>query len=414
MTHQQPQHVGEGRSLAHLHLWQIQPVRDVLLIVVVVALVYVGYLMRIVTAPLLAGIMLAYLMEPIVGRIARRTGRTAAALMVIVAAVLFIGVPLLALLGLAVAQGVGFLGRLQQNFPRIRERLAEWRERAEELLGMVPGVDGAAATNGEAAASAADTSQQFDVLALLERWLTENQQAFATTVMEGGKSAILIGWNVVGTIGYLAFTVLFLVPFFFFFASVGLGRLLSLGESVIPVARRSETITLLRKMDRVISGFVRGRIVIAMILAVLFTIGWWVIGVPAPLIFGPLTGLLAAAPYVALVCWPTAIVALWVSQSGAPEPMAMWKIILYPTIVYWSIQMIEDYVLNPLIQGKTTGLDTPTILVAVLGAGALAGVYGVLIAIPLAACIKILVTDVFWPRYIAWVEGRTKDPLPLG
>lgn len=94
--------------------------------------------------------------------------------------------------------------------------------------------------------------------------------------------------------------------------------------------------------------------------------------------------------------------------------MAWWLIILLPTLVYWGVQAIDDYVLTPVIQGKETGLDTPTIMVAVLGAGALAGVYGVLLAIPAAACVKILILEVVWPRYKEWAEGQAPDPLPIG
>ena len=76
-------------------------------------------------------------------------------------------------------------------------------------------------------------------------------------------------------------------------------------------------------------------------------------------------------------------------------------------------QFMDDYVLTPRIQGKTTGMDTPTILFASLAGGVLAGVYGLLIAIPVAACIKILLKEVFWPRFKAWSEGRRRDFLPI-
>ena len=68
---------------------------------------------------------------------------------------------------------------------------------------------------------------------------------------------------------------------------------------------------------------------------------------------------------------------------------------------------------TPMIQGRSTGMDTPTILFASLAGGALFGVFGLLIAIPIAACLKILVQEVFWPRFKAWAEGREKDFLPI-
>ena len=77
-------------------------------------------------------------------------------------------------------------------------------------------------------------------------------------------------------------------------------------------------------------------------------------------------------------------------------------------------QVLDDYVLTPLIQGKSTNMDTPSILFASMAGGTLAGVYGLLLAIPVAACLKILLKEVFWPRFRVWAEGKAKDFLPIG
>jgi predicted PurR-regulated permease PerM len=84
-----------------------------------------------------------------------------------------------------------------------------------------------------------------------------------------------------------------------------------------------------------------------------------------------------------------------------------------PTLFYFVGQMLDDYIWTPMIQGKSTGLDTPVILFASIAGGALFGVFGLLIAIPLAACAKILIQEIFWPRFKDWAEGRSADPLPI-
>ena len=68
---------------------------------------------------------------------------------------------------------------------------------------------------------------------------------------------------------------------------------------------------------------------------------------------------------------------------------------------------------TPLIASKGTNLDPVTILVAVLAGGSVMGVYGMILAIPAAACAKIIVTDVLMPRVKAWIKGEAKDPLPI-
>ena len=55
----------------------------------------------------------------------------------------------------------------------------------------------------------------------------------------------------------------------------------------------------------------------------------------------------------------------------------------------------------------------PAILVAVLAGGSVLGGYGMLLAIPLAACCKILFTDLLMPRIRAWTKGEARDPLPI-
>ena len=73
----------------------------------------------------------------------------------------------------------------------------------------------------------------------------------------------------------------------------------------------------------------------------------------------------------------------------------------------------EDVLVCKLIAGKVTNLDPVTILVAVLAGGSVLGVYGMLLAIPAAACVKILISDVLMPRVTAWIKGEVKDPLPI-
>ena len=93
--------------------------------------------------------------------------------------------------------------------------------------------------------------------------------------------------------------------------------------------------------------------------------------------------------------------------------MAWWGIILWPTLVYLICQFADDYALTPLIAGRATNLDPVSIVVAILAGGALAGLYGMLIAIPVAACIKILLREVFMPRIRQWIDGTVDDPLPI-
>ena len=109
-----------------------------------------------------------------------------------------------------------------------------------------------------------------------------------------------------------------------------------------------------------------------------------------------------------------AILLLWLEPSGIAWQAAWWWVIGAPVVVYFIVQSLDDYVWTPIIQGKSTNMDTPSILFASLAGGALAGIYGLLLAIPVAACGKIVIKEIVWPRFEAWKEGRASDPLPIG
>ena len=93
---------------------------------------------------------------------------------------------------------------------------------------------------------------------------------------------------------------------------------------------------------------------------------------------------------------------------------AWWWIVFAPILIATIAHLTDDWVLTPRIQGKSTDLAIPTILFASMAGGALGGVYGLLIAIPTTACLKILMQEVFWPRFRAWADGRAADFLPIG
>ncbi|MEN0021104.1 MAG: AI-2E family transporter, partial [Planctomycetota bacterium] len=205
----------------------------------------------------------------------------------------------------------------------------------------------------------------------------------------------------------------FLTAFFFFFIATGWAKFLAFTDKLIPAKHRDEAHRLIGEFDRVISGFVRGRLIIALIQAVIFAILYTLIGTPAALLFGIVIGLLSIVPYLAIIGIPATIIAMWLDPAGPTWQNSWWWTLIAPIIVYNVGQAVDDYFLTPAIQGKATDMDTPTILFSSIAGGALLGVFGLLIAIPIAACVKILLREVFWPRFSAWVEGREKDFLPI-
>jgi predicted PurR-regulated permease PerM len=203
-----------------------------------------------------------------------------------------------------------------------------------------------------------------------------------------------------------------LTAFFFFFMCTGWGRVLQFWQSLIPERRKARAFELVRKMDSVIAGFVRGRLTVAAIMMIFYTIGYWLIGTPAPLILGPAVGACVIIPYMTTMATPIVMLLMWLDPPHGWQS-EWWWIMGGPVLVVAVCQFTDDYLINPRIQGKHTNMDIPTILFASIAGGALAGFYGLLVAIPAAACVKILLNEVFWPRFRAWSQGQAPDLLPI-
>jgi predicted PurR-regulated permease PerM len=429
-----------------LHLWQVQPVRDGLVILGALGLLWLGYRLSVVTVPILLALFLAYLFEPLVGRLtrARWVSRQGAALAIIAAAGLVVVVPVTLAVGFAVLQGVrvaagvannagalirtmqaeseeerlSALGELAPPWRRAADELRELRREVEEHRRRMP-QPGPPADPGAAAPPPVPAWKEelYHGIDLALKWVRANAHTIARSVGEtalgGGAQAIQAALAALGSVVRLAFGA-FLTAFFFYFFSTGYGQVLGARERLIPERGKGRAIELLGKMDRVIAGFVRGRLVIVAVLSAYLVGAYWLIGVPAPVVLGLSVGVLFLVPFAPALGVPAAWLLMTLEPSAWEFQQGWWWVLLAPVGVYLVAQALDDYVLTPTIQGKATGLETPMIVFASVAGGVLAGVYGLLLAIPVAACLKMLADEVFWPRFRAWAEGKERDVLPIG
>jgi predicted PurR-regulated permease PerM len=466
------------------HIWQIQPVRDALMILGVLWLLYLGYLLSIVTVPLLLAIALAYLFEPLVSRLTRRrlVSRNGVAIGIIVLAAVAVVGPVIFGGGFAAVQGGKYVARLTRNVDtlvksvrkpedtalknalpggtwiKLREYLVEeearWKAWHTRDGGTPPDpsiptpsttddplsspdnapatVEPANSTHSEAepdpenqpaaTETANDTTAddslepqppgpEYELIRSGITWLGDNAGRIGQQALQKSSNVFGAVVGAAGTLGQIIFAG-FLTAFFFFFFCTGYGKLLSFWDGLIPEKKKGRVFELAGRMDRVIAGFVRGRLTICAVLICIYSLGYWIIGVPAPLVLGPIIGICSLLPYVSGLGIPIAAI-LMALEPATGFQGAWWWIVGAPALVFVVAQAVDDYVLSPIIQGKNTDMDTPSILFASIAGGVLAGVYGLLIAIPAAACIKILLHEVFWPKFRRWAQGEAKDFLPI-
>lgn len=447
-----------------IHLWQIQSVRDVVVVFSIIGLLALGKILSIITVPLMVALLLAYLVEPVVAWLARTVpwlGRKGAVLLMMGTlavgglAVLVSTVPVLISQGVSLAKnGDRYIANLK-GFASSQD-LPEWlRERLSKLASYLPdGKPGpivhdydeeTAAPTPEAApapapqvapAPKADVPPALDEQRVrelirqelaIEKPASEAQTSLAQRVLMGAMQVVgFLGGILGGVIQLVIFT--FIAVFCFFFFSTGFPAVRDYVRSFIPATNRERTLDLIGKMDYAISGFVRGRLLTCTVMAVIYATGWTIMGVPHAVLLGLCTGALGLIPYFSAIGLPIAWLLLAMSLTGAtdrtgwyfadpvgdaPAGIIWWKVLVFPWIINFIAQTIEDYVLNPLIQGKATNLHPAVILLACIAGGALAGIYGMILAIPVTACGKILLDEVVMPRLRQWLAGRSKDPLPM-
>lgn len=148
------------------------------------------------------------------------------------------------------------------------------------------------------------------------------------------------------------------------------------------------------EIDRILSKFIRGRLIVCFIVGVLITVGLYLLQINFYLIIGIVSGILNFIPYLGpIVGW--AISAFFI--IGKP-----WWFILLLTILFVGINQIEALWLDPKILGKELGLHPLTIILSILIFGSLLGFLGVLFAVPIMATLKVIVY-----RYLVQEEKTT-------
>ncbi len=162
-------------------------------------------------------------------------------------------------------------------------------------------------------------------------------------------------------------------------------------SSVVPEERWRATMRLLADFDRVIGGFVRGQMLVAVTVGILITLAMWLLHVPYPFILGLIAAVGDLVPYVgALVAYFPALLSA-VINNGVLNAV-------FVTIAFVVIYECEGHFIAPNIVSKTVRLSPFAIMLAVLIGAELAGIVGALVAIPVVGVLRVIALRVFRPR----------------
>ena len=151
---------------------------------------------------------------------------------------------------------------------------------------------------------------------------------------------------------------------------------------LIPQKYRFETIALTDEIGKQLRKYVNGVLGVASIILVGCSIGFAIIGLKAPLLFGMFCGITDLIPYIGPYIGGSAAVIVGFSQSPATGLLALLVIIIFQTL--------ESYIIQPIVMSKTMKLHPVTILIGLTVFGSFFGIVGMVLATPIISLLKII------------------------
>jgi predicted PurR-regulated permease PerM len=171
---------------------------------------------------------------------------------------------------------------------------------------------------------------------------------------------------------------------------------------VVPPSRRATTSEVLGEMGRIVSGFVRARLLVSAVVGALATLGLWAIGMPSWLVLGIIVGLANLIP--TLGSFIGAVPVILVSLLTRP-PAFLFAAVAVMLVAH----AVDGYILSPIVLKETTDLHPIVVLLTVVAGAEVLGLWGVFLAIPLAGMVQYGLKRWLAPR----IYGRGEGPLPV-
>lgn len=311
------------------------------------------YVFKGVLLPFVLGAAVAYLLNPLVDTLGRYKLTRGPASLLILSVFLLVVLGLLALIApLLYAQGVQFI----QDFPGYIDRIVLVLEPYSRQLLAASGEGATMADFARANASTAATMAK----ATLEY------------VASGGMALAGI------------LSVLVLMPIVAYFMMKEWNKICRWTEDILPREHKDTILGLMRQIDTKISGFVRGQLSVAAILAVAYAIALSLAGLKYGFLIGLMAGMLSVIPMVgSFIGLLTSITVAWFQHGDLAYVAIIASIFLVG-------QIIEGNFLTPKLVGDSVGLHPLWVFFALMAGGALFGILGMLLAVPVAAVAGVL------------------------
>ncbi|MFE0015763.1 AI-2E family transporter [Mesorhizobium sp. NPDC059054] len=346
------------------------------------AVILIGflYLFSDILLPFVAGMVLAYFLDPVADRLERfGLSRVMATVVILIAFIVVLVLAFVILVPVLASQMAGFA-----------EKLPEYLTRLQALV-----------TN-------------FD-----PTWLEQRFGVSAASLKDGLNSVLSSGLGLVTTVfqslwnsgmALVSVVSLFVVtPVVAFYMLLDWDRMVATVDSWVPRDHVETVRQISADINTATAGFVRGQGTLCLVLGAMYAVGLTLTGLNFGILIGLFAGLISFIPYVGsltglVLAIGVAIVQFW------PD----WTMIVAVAAVFFIGQFIEGNILSPKLVGKSVGLHPVWLMFALFAFGALFGFVGLLIAVPAAAAVAVLVRFAI-SRYLEspLYKGHGAEPPPL-
>ncbi len=327
-------------------------------LLIVVGLILAGllYILQPVLTPFLVGIGIAYLADPFADRLeARGWPRSMATVMVFLVLILLLIGLFLGIYPLLIKQ----IQTLVQMLPSIEiwfnATLLPW---LQSSLGLdVKSMKLDLVTEG----LAAEWKQTGGVISRVAKYATESSM------------------GLISTLGSVA-----MVPVVAFYMLRDFDLVTERIKMLLPLSIQPQVNAWAIESNDVLAAFMRGQLLVMLSLGAIYALGLHLVGLNYALLIGVLAGLASVVPYLGFVVGIAAALTISLFQFDNYLPLVM-------VLVVFSVgQIVESFVLTPLLVGDRIGLHPVAVIFAILAGGQLFGFMGVLLALPIAAVIMVL------------------------
>jgi predicted PurR-regulated permease PerM len=328
-------------------------------IAIALAAGFLVWLLSPILAPFLFAAILAYICDPLVERLTRhRVPRTLAVVLVLLLALgLVVGI-LLIVLPVFYKESRLLMEKLPGFVAWFNEHAAPWLKQRLDL-GVQLDVESARTAAKEIMAQNEDLPKQ------------------------------LLGSLKIGGMVLLALVAnLLLVPVVLFYLLRDWNKLVASVASLIPTRAKAKAVTLAREVDTVLAEWLRGQVLVILIMSVYYVTALWIAGLQFALPIGIVTGLAVIVPYVGI------IVGLTLATLTALLQYDSFMGLAWVWLAIGIGQALEGMVVTPLIVGERIGLHPVAVIFALLAFGQVFGFLGVLLALPASAALLVALRHV--------------------